>query len=118
MDRRAFLAACGVTLLLASVLVSSGCGGGDSSTSPTPPADGFDVESSLDLAHRHSVRVLNADLTNPPAGVSYTSTTVSAHVHVISLTAAQLAAIQAGQTVTVDSNLASAHRHTWTIRKP
>lgn len=118
MQRREFLIGLGTMLLVAPVLAATGCGGDDSSTSPTPPADGFDVESSADLAHRHSIRVLTADLANPPAGVTYTSTNVSAHVHAVSLTAAQLAAIQAGQTVTVDSNLASAHRHTWAIRKP
>jgi hypothetical protein len=119
MERRAFLVGLGLAVLAAPVLTLPGCGGGgDSSTSPTPPPDGFDVQSSTDLAHSHSVRVLNADLANPPSGVTYTSTTVSAHVHMISLSGTQLAAIQGGQTVTVNSNLTSGHRHSWTIRKP
>ncbi|MEW6087822.1 MAG: hypothetical protein AB1498_05910 [bacterium] len=97
-----------------------GCGKDEYGSNSTPPADesGFSPVSSVDTGHSHFVRILYADITNPPAaGVTYTSSS-SGHTHTIFLSQQQLTAINAGSTVTVVSSVDSGHSHNWTITKP
>jgi hypothetical protein len=63
------------------------------------------------------VTVLATDLTTPPsAGVTYTTTLMNGHEHMVSLSAAQLTSIEAGQEVTVTSS-STGHTHAFMIMK-
>lgn len=120
MNRREFIMGVGAALVAASAaLTLESCGGGDGA-SPSPSAPGFDVVSIPDnTGHNHSVRILDADLSAPPAsGVTYTST--GSHIHTITLSQQQLIDISNGSSVTVVSSAGGApvHTHTWTIKKP
>jgi hypothetical protein len=87
---------------------SSGGGGGtgdDVGGGPDTCTDGSYSVSTTDDMHSHSLCIPNADLTNPPAaGQTYLSSDNGAHTHKITLTAAQLATIASGGTVTVLSS--------------
>ncbi len=111
LNRREFLSRATVSLLLVPVAACS------SSNGSTPSCDGLDATSSVALGHTHTVCVLQTDLTSPPsAGVTYT-TSGPDPTHMVSLTAAQLAMIQAGQTVTVTTSVANNHTHQFVLVK-
>ena len=80
--------------------------------------------SSFESQHTHTLCVLTTDLTTPPsAGVSYTTSIDSSHSHKVSLGQADLAAINAGQTVMVTSSSdvdpinSESHTHRFSIKK-
>jgi hypothetical protein len=121
----------GTTMLLLTPVVApilAGCNGYGSSSSSTGVdagvCSGVGGSSTTEDQHSHSICVPTADLTSPPAnGQTYTSSNVSSHVHTLTLTNAQLASIEAGQTVMVTSASAvdpinnDPHTHSWTLRK-
>jgi hypothetical protein len=130
LTRREFLnKAAGATVTLVLTPVLGACGSSSSGTTtssnPTQPAcDGVAETSTVQESHDHTVCVPNSDLTAPPAaGATYTTSNVSSHTHTITLSAAQLATIASGGTVTVNtSNVVDpldgvAHVHTFTISK-
>jgi hypothetical protein len=117
MNRREFIIRVGTALIAVPVALSLESCGNDNGDTPAPP--GFDVNSTVDLAHSHSVRILTSDLTNPPAsGVVYTSSVSDGHTHTIALTQQQLTDINNGVSVPVVSSVTNAHTHGWTIQKP
>lgn len=117
MNRREFIIKMGAAFISVPVVLSlSSCGGDGGGSSSS---DGFDVTSSVGAGHTHDVRILTADLANPPGGgVQYTSTNVNSHVHTVTLTQADLTAINSGGQVSVNSSTNDGHLHTWTIQKP
>jgi hypothetical protein len=115
MNRREFIVQMGAALIAVPAILSlESCGGNDGSS------DGFfDVSSSADSGHTHSVRVLNSDITNQPGnGVQYTSTNVNSHTHIVTLSQSDLATINNGGQVSVNSSTDAGHLHAWTIQKP
>src|SRR5512144_3220808 len=113
MNRREFVIGAGAALVAASAALSlESCGGGGDGASPSPSAPGFDVTSNPDnTGHNHSVRILNADLSAPPAGgVIYPST--GSHIHTITLSQQQLIDIANGSAVTVVSSASGVPAHT------
>ncbi len=129
LSRREFLsqtAGATVTLILTPVALgacssSSYDSGGNTagSSNPTLPAcDGVTATSTVVESHMHALCVAAAALTAPPAaGVTYTTSTTDGHVHEVTLSQAQLASIQAGQSVTVTTSLVDGHAHGFSIAK-
>jgi hypothetical protein len=124
MHRRQFLAAFASAPLLASACQvgnpeptpgpggpgPGGPGGSDGPDAGVP--EGFAVSNADASGHSHSftIQCAHADA----AGWTYTAG--GAHTHQVSLTAEQLAAIFAGDTVTVETT--GGHPHTWVIARP
>ena len=110
-----------------AALASVGCSsrttnGSLSSTNPTEPGGCSGIEETSTPAgienHTHTVCISAADLQSPPVrGVLYKTSVVFAHAHDVVLSEPQLAAILAGQTVTVQTSTSQAHAHAFTIRK-
>src|SRR5213083_243901 len=68
--------------------------------------------------HSHTVNVSASDQLHP-ASTTYTSSTASAHTHMVSLTADQLSTIASGGSVTVSSTASTvtgSHRHDFTFQ--
>ena len=121
----------GTTLLLLVPIVSSCSSSSMSSQAPAPPdsetggtCTGIESTSTIAQSHDHMVCVPTTDLTNPPAsGATYTTTNVSEHMHTMTLSQAQLSAIEAGTTVTlttssvVDPIDGVLHSHSFSIMK-
>ena len=109
--RREFLSHATVTLFL--VPVAAACS--NSSSASSDSCAGFEATSSVAQSHTHTVCVLTADLTNPPAaGVTYTTSTPDP-THTVTLTQANLQAIQSGQTVMVTTSTDGGHNHTFPL---
>ena len=100
-----------------------------SSAGSTPdqscPSANITTDSSVNDQHSHFLCIPTADITNPPAnGMTYTALQNGEHVHTVTLTAAQLAQIGSGGTVTIQSSSDLdpisnvVHPHTFTITKP
>ncbi|KQY90491.1 MULTISPECIES: hypothetical protein [Roseateles] len=111
MTRKGFLgAASGGTVLL----LLQACGGGGSDGAATPAPNGLSSCSSTGAAisgnHGHSLSIQAADL-NSTSALSYSIQGSSTHAHTITLSPTQLAALKAGQSVTVTSSTDLSHDH-------
>ncbi len=112
MDRRSFLMRIGGTLVAVPVaLVAVACGSDDAEVDAAN-ATQFSVTSSG--AHTHALTIICADLQG--TGVTYTSGSGGGHSHQVTLTAAQVGQLAAGELVTVA--ITTPHAHSWAIRKP
>jgi hypothetical protein len=70
--------------------------------------------SSLVDGHTHLFDIAFTSLDAPPsAGISGNTSTDNGHVHVVTLTADELARISAGETITKDTSLSDGHLHTF-----
>lgn len=111
--RREFLAGATVTLILVPVAAacasSSGGGGGGG-------CDGLDATSSVAQGHTHTLCVPRTDLTSPPAGGMTYTTSGPDPTHTVTLTQAQLEAIESGQTVQVTTSVANGHTHDFVLQ--
>jgi len=116
MHRRVFVIQAGKKFpVVAGALYLIGCGG--SSTSPSGVAD---VQSTSRVAnsHTHTANVPASDQLHP-ADTTYTSSTDSAHSHMVTLTANQLSTIASGGSVTVTSTSSAVtgnHTHDFTFQ--
>lgn len=95
-------------------------------TTPTPAPrtggcdnkGGIGSRSSVSLAHTHDVCVAGDDLATPPSnGANYPTSNNDGHLHAVALTAAQLASLERGETVTVQSSNVAGHTHDFTIKR-
>lgn len=110
MQRRDFLG----LVVWVGIPTAAGCSSGEDHGNDG--CKGAGAETSLDSGHRHSVCVPPADLESPPsAGGTYETTTDEGHLHTVSLSAEQLAALQAGQTVVLQTSLDDGHTHSVTF---
>jgi hypothetical protein len=117
--RRQFLEVATATLVLVPA-VQAACGTGPMSTQPTPTGascDGVLTTSSVVLAHTHTLCVPSSDLSSPPAGGATYTTSPPQPTHTVTLTQAELQAIEGGMTVTVTSSVAGSHTHDFAIHK-
>jgi hypothetical protein len=106
----------------AILLLMPGCGGGgsdagkslaDSAATPsTTPSAG--CGSTFDFNHGHVLTVLRSDLDSTTA-VSYDILGAADHTHTVTLTAAQLATLKTGASVSVVSTNTNFHQHVITI---
>ncbi len=115
--RRLLLATAEVFAVATAVLIGPfGCS--ESSTGIVKACDGVSSNSSFVDGHIHTVCVPLDSLRSPPAeGATFTTTPggTDRHTHTVTLTAAQLVAIQAGQEIVVESSNTNGHTHTFTL---
>jgi hypothetical protein len=115
--RRQFLSSTVAVLILVPACASSSSGTSSGADGGTKGCDGVSSTSTVALGHTHTVCVPQSDLSNPPEeGATYT-TSPPMPMHTITLTAAQLASIEAGQTVTVTTSTNANHNHMFSITK-
>jgi len=116
MERRVFLIEAGKAFpAVAGALYLIGCHG--STTSPSATADISSV-STVSNSHTHTVGVPASDQLHP-ATTTYTSSTTSAHDHMVTLTANQLTSLASGGSVTVTSTNSAVtgnHTHDFTFQ--
>jgi hypothetical protein len=116
MERRAFVIQAGKAFpVIIGALYFIDCG--SSSTSPSTTAD-VSGTSTVVNGHTHSANVPASDQLHP-ADTTYTSSNDAAHVHMVTLTAAQLTSIASGGSVTVTSTVSSVtgnHSHDFTFQ--
>ena len=115
MERRTFVIEAGKAFpVVVSALYLIGCG---SSTSPSAVAD-VTSNSTVVNGHSHTANVPASDQLHP-ADTTYTSSTSLSHAHKATLTAAQLATIASGGSVTVTSTASTVtgnHQHDFTFQ--
>ena len=111
MDRREFTVEAARALLGGAVIAISGCGGGGSPTSNTPPLT--DVEGLIALNHGHSVMISAAQL-GAGGAMQLDIRGTSGHTHMVSLTADEVAAIRNRAVVQKESS-GNSHTHTITF---
>ncbi len=107
MERRTFvITACKAFPVVVGALYLIDCGG------PTAPSSVAEVtsDSTVVNGHSHTVNVSASDQLHP-AGTTYTSSTASAHNHMVSLTADQLSTIASGGSVAISSTASTADSH-------
>lgn len=105
-QRKQFLVA------LAGGALLGACGGGGDDDDP--PAPGAGCGATIQANHGHTLTVPAADLdaTTPRA---YSILGAAGHDHMVTLSAADLAALKAGQSVTVTSTAGPGHEHGVTV---
>src|SRR5882672_12376516 len=107
MDRRAFLIeaarAGSVVLVLPMGWAAGGCGSGaPGQATGTPPTPANSLRFTCDISgiHTHDFLIAMDDFMTPPSqGVAGATTVTLGHKHTVALTEAELAAIEAGQTI-------------------
>ena len=116
MTRRTFVIEAGKAFpVVIGALYVIGCG-----SSPTSPSSTADVSSTSTVVngHTHTVGVPASDQ-NHPATTTYSSSTDSAHFHMVTLSASQLSTIASGGSVTVTSTTSTVtgnHTHDFTFQ--
>jgi hypothetical protein len=116
MNRRTFVIEAGKAFpVVVGALYLVGC-----NSSPTGPSTVADVNSTSTTVngHTHSVNVPASDQLRP-TDTTYTSSTSLNHAHMVTLTAAQLASIAWGGSVTVTSTASTVtgnHQHDFTFQ--
>jgi hypothetical protein len=98
-------------LALAGGALLGACGGGGSDDAAPGAGCGATIQSN----HGHALTVPAADLDSTTAR-TYGIAGVAGHDHVVTLSAAELAALKAGQSVSVTSTGGPGHEHGVTIR--
>ena len=115
MKRRVFVIQAGKAFpVVAGALYLIGCG---SSTTPSAVA-AISSTSTVINSHSHAVGVPASDQLHP-ANTTYTSSTSSAHDHLVTLTASQLSSLASGGSVTITSTVSTvtgAHQHDFTFQ--
>jgi len=116
MKRRVFVIQAGKAFpVVAGALYLIRCG--SSTTSPSAVAD-ISSTSTVVNSHSHSVGVPASDQLHP-ANTTYTSSTSSAHEHMVTLTASQLSNLASGGSVTITSTVntvTGTHQHDFTFQ--
>ena len=119
LNRREFLKAGTVTLLLIPISRSlSGCGSSGPGGPSGPACSGVSSVSTVVLAHSHTLCVPATDLTAPPAGGrTYNTDPAGApsHFHMVTLSQADLTSLNAGQSVNVSTTTVDGHTHDYAI---
>lgn len=113
--RRHFTVASALAMLGGVTITISACGGGGSSN-PTGSSGAGDAVGSISANHGHTARITSAQLAAGGALVLDIRGT-SAHPHTVSLSAADVSAIAAGQTISRESSFDDGHTHTVTFSR-
>jgi hypothetical protein len=94
-------------------LAAGGCGGGgDAAPAPAPPPApvGGGCGATISENHGHVLTIAAADL-NSLVNITYDIRGAADHTHSVTFTAAQLAQLKAGNTVSVSTTATLAHDH-------
>jgi hypothetical protein len=89
------------------LLATAGCGGGGGDANP--PA-GSGCSATISDNHGHVLAIAAADL-DSAIDKTYTIQGSASHTHSVTFSAAQLAQLKAGNTVSVTSSMAEGHDH-------
>lgn len=96
------------------LLALGGCGGGGdgyaANPAPAAPAARACGATGITDNHGHALQIPVADL-NSATAMTYNIQGTAGHGHDVTLTAAQLAQLKAGQSVTVTSTMTFSHAH-------
>ena len=92
------------------LLATAGCGGGGGDANPPAPPAGSGCGATISDNHGHVLAIATADL-DSTADKSYDIQGSAGHTHGVTFTAAQLAQLKAGTTVSVTSSMAEGHDH-------
>ena len=93
------------------VLGSAGCGGGGGDAAPAPPPpSGGGCAATIAGNHGHALTISAADL-NSAMDITYDIRGSADHTHSVTFTAAMLASLKAGNTVSAMSTVTLAHDH-------
>jgi hypothetical protein len=121
LDRREFTAEAALAALAGVAITVSGCGGGGGGASPSSPsapppapAGSSDESGTISGNHGHSAVVTGAQLVAGSA-VQLDIRGSADHTHLVTLSAAAIQAIQAGQPAVTDSTGTDGHLHTVTF---
>jgi hypothetical protein len=114
--RREFTLASVLAALGGATITVASCGGGGSpsSASPAPAAGGGGREGTVSANHGHSAVIAAAELAAANA-VNLAIRGAADHPHTVSLTAADVAGIAAGQRVSRTSTAEEGHTHVVTF---
>ena len=121
LDRREFTRLSVLSVLSGVVVTISGCGGGGSSNgspnnpTPTPSLNPGDKAATISSNHGHTAVITNVQLTSASQATITLTPGVPAHVHVVQLSAAEVASIRDGARVSKLSSNDEAHDHTVTF---
>src|ERR1700690_657945 len=101
-----FLALCLVMIFA----ILTGCGN-DKNAGPQPTT--ITIDSNADATgHVHNIQFVLTDFSNPPdTGMSYTSSVVDSHSHILELTKQQLSDVYGGLDLNVSSSFAGVPAH-------
>lgn len=110
LDRREFTVQSALALLSGVAITISGCGGGDS---PSSPSSG-DMVGTVSANHGHSAVITGAQLTAGGA-LNLSIQGSSVHSHNVELTAGEVASIGSRQRVSKESSVNDSHSHTVTF---
>jgi VCBS repeat-containing protein len=109
MDRREFLAKAGLAATWAGIAVRvAGCGDEDGGAGP---GGGGDVTGAIDANHGHAVTITEAQIADGQAVDLSLDGPGDDHVHMVSLSSAQVMEIGAGTRVAVTSTTDDGHSH-------
>jgi hypothetical protein len=114
--RREFLSELWVTLLLVPIAAPACGSAGSGAGTGGGGCNGLDPTSTVALGHTHTVCVPQTDIDSPPAGGATYTTSGPDPTHTLTLTQAELRAIQSGQPVTVTTSVANNHTHDFTLQ--
>ena len=121
LDRREFTRLSVLAALSGVAITISGCGGGGGSNSspnnptPTPSLAPGDMAATISANHGHTAVITNVQLTSGSQATITLTPGVPAHVHVVNLSAAEVASIRDGARVSKLSSNDEAHDHTVTF---
>lgn len=109
----------GLAALLLTAGALPGCVGHEDEKGAQQPADAFVFDSSIEAGHQHTLTIpLSLLRAKPKADVELHTSTNSGHQHRVRLTAADLDALDFGQTVTKTSSVDDGHSHTFVLTRP
>ena len=123
MERRQFLIyATTATGLLPLLITQIGCAydapGAEAEQETEGSTAGFKVISSRDNFHRHDIKILFADVSNPPASERTITSSGPIHTHDVVLGQADFQTLQDGGEVVKTSTVDARHSHTFAIQVP
>lgn len=129
MNRRDFIVKLPVLFAFPLIISQIGCDSSTKSTNDdTEPMDGgtgngtgggsFNVTSSVNRGHSHTVTIMNDDIDSPPTSNKTLNSSTTDHFHQITLSTADYQALKDGGTVVKTSTTNGGHSHTFSIKVP
>ena len=118
MKRRKFLVKAGALFSLPLIITEIGCDS-DDLTDPGDSSNTFNINSTRDNGHIHSISI-SSDLVEKPPSESKTITSSNSvsHTHRITLGQSDFESLAAGETVIKTSTSSSGHTHRFSIVVP
>ncbi len=118
MERRKFLVKAGALFSLPLIITEIGCDA-DDLTGPGGSSNTFNISSSRDNGHIHSISISNDFVDIPPSeSKTINSSNSVGHTHRITLGQSDFESLAAGETIIKTSTSSSGHTHRFSIVVP